>query len=308
MASGVITTGSFAKLMRPGLKGLFQIAYDRYDQWKELYPNKTTSDKGYEEYAGFQGLGYAAIKPEGSPIIYSSMQQGYIPRLTNVAIGLGYMITREARDDNQYKQSAMAMAKALGVSFGQTKEVLGANVYNNAFDSNYTYWDGVSLCNTAHVTKSGATFSNRAATASDLSEAAVEQAVIDIANLIDENGLRIQVRPKKLIVANGNQFEATRILKSNYQTATANNNVNAVVNMGVIPDGWALNNYLTDTGAHGAWFILTDVDQGMTYQERQKVEFTDDNEFDTENAKFKGYERYVFAPIDVRGIWGSPGA
>jgi len=306
--AGVITTGSFAKLMRPGLKGLFQLSYSRYDQWKDLYPNKTTSDKGYEEYAGFQGLGYAAIKPEGSPVVYSTMQQGYIPRLTNVAISLGYIITKEARDDNQYMQSAKAMAKALGVSFGQTKEVLGANVYNRAFDSNYVYWDGVEMCSTAHVTKSGATFSNKLATDADLSEAAIEQATIDIANLIDENGLRINVKPQKLIVANGNQFEATRILKSNYQTSTANNDVNAVVNMGVLPKGWALNNYLTDTGAHGAWFILTDVDQGLTYQERQAIDFTDDNEFDTENAKFKGYERYVFAPIDVRGIFGSQGA
>jgi len=308
MASGVITTGSFAKLMRPGLKGLFQISYNRYNQWKDLYPNKTTSDKNYEEYAGFQGLGYAAIKPEGSPVVYASMQQGFIPRLTNVTVALGYMITREARDDNQYMQPAKAMAKALGVSGGQTKEVLGANIYNRAFDSNYVFADGVQLCSTAHPTKSGATFANKLATDADLSEAAIEQSVIDIANLIDENGLRIQVRPQKLIVANGNQFEATRILKSNYQTATANNDVNAVVNMGVIPDGWAINNYLTDTGAHGAWFILTDADQGMTYQERQAAEFTDDNDFDTENAKFKYFERYVFSPIDPRGIFGSQGA
>jgi hypothetical protein len=306
--AGVITTGSFAKAMRPGLKGLFQLSYSRYNQWMDLYPNKTTSDKNYEEYLGYQGLGYAAIKPQGSPVVYSSMQQGYVPRLTNVAIGLGFMITREARDDNQYMQLGKAMSKALGVSFGQTKEVLGANVYNRAFDSNYVYWDGVELCSTAHVTKSGATFANELATPADLSEAAIEQATIDIANLIDENGLRINVKPRKLIVANGNQFEATRILKSEYKTRTANNDVNAVVSMGVLPDGYALNNYLTDTGAHGSWFILTDVDQGMTYQERQAVEFTDDNDFDTENAKFKGYERYVFAPIDVRGIFGSPGA
>ena len=225
-----------------------------------------------------------------------------------MAISLGYIITKEARDDNQYMQSAKAMAKALGVSFGQTKEVLGANVYNRAFDPNYVYWDGVEMCSTAHVTKSGATFSNELATPADLSEAAIEQGTIDIANFVDENGLRINVKPQKLIVANGNQFEATRILKSNYQTSTGNNDVNAVVNMGVLPKGWALNNYLTDTGTHGAWFILTDVDQGLTYQERTAIDFTDDNEFDTENAKFKGYERYVFAPIDVRGIFGSPGA
>lgn len=236
------------------------------------------------------------------------MQQGYVPRLTNVAVGLGYMITREARDDNQYMQASKAQAKALGVSFGQTKEVLGANVYNRAFDSNYTYWDGLQLCSTAHVTKSGATFANKLATDADLSEAAIEQALIDIANLIDENGLRINVKAQKLIVPNGLQFEATRILGSEYQTDTANNNINAIVNKGYVPQGFKLNNYLTDTGAHGAWFILTDVDQGMTYQERTAIEFTDDNDFDTENAKFKGYERYVFAPIDVRGIFGSQGA
>ena len=306
--AGVITTGSIAKLMRPGLKGLFQTSYSRYDQWKDLYPNKTNSDKNYEEYAGFQGLGYAAIKPEGSPVTYATMQQGYIPRLTNVSIALGFMITKEAIDDNQYVQWAKAQAKALGVSFGQTKEVLGANIYNRAFNNAYTYWDGVELCSTAHVTKSGATFSNKLSVDADLSEAAIEQAVIDIGNFIDENGLRINVRPQKLIVANGNQFEATRILKSNYQTATGNNDVNALVNMGVIPQGFALNNYLTDTGAHGSWFILTDVPEGMTYQEREAIDFTDDNDFDTMNAKFKGFERYVFAPIDVRGVFGSQGA
>lgn len=306
--SGVINTGSFAKAMRPGLKSLFQLSYGRYKQWEDLYPNKVKSDKSYEEYLGFQGLGYAAVKPQGSPINYTSMQQGYVPRITNVAYGLGFMITREARDDDQYMQLGQSMSKQLGVAFGQTKEVTGANVYNRAFDSNYTYWDGLQLCSTAHVTKSGATFSNTLATPADLSEAAIEQACIDIANLIDENGLRIQVTPKKLIVPNGLQFEATRILKSEYKTRSANNDVNAVVSMGVIPEGWRLNNYFTDTGAHGAWFILTDVDQGMTYQERTAIEFTDDNDFDTENAKFKGYERYAFSVVDVRGVFGSEGA
>jgi phage major head subunit gpT-like protein len=302
----VITTSAFAKALRPGLKKIWGEAYAEKDQqWKDLFPNVVSSDKNYEEYLGWSGLGLAPVKSEGAPVTYGSMQQGFVARLTNVSYALGFIITKEAREDNQYMQIAQARAKALGFSMRQTKETVAANIFNRAFDSNYTFWDGKEMCATDHVTKSGYTFRNELATAADLSEASLEQALIDINDFRDDRGLRIAIKGQKLIVPKELMFEACRILDSELQNDTANNAVNAISYKGMLAQGYASNNYLTDSDA---WFIITDAPNGMTYQERMGAEFTDDNEFDTENAKFKAFERYAFGPIDVRGVFGTPGA
>jgi len=300
-----ITTSAFAKALRPGLKKIWGAAYKEKEQeWMALFPTTVDSTMLYEEYAGFSGLGPAPVKPEGAPIAYQDMEQGFVYRLTNVTYGLGFVITKEAREDNQYMQYAQARARALGRSMRITKEQNGANVYINAFDSNYTFADGKELCATNHITKAGYTFRNELATAADLSEASIEQACIDIGDFRDDRGNLIGVMPKRLIVPNALQFEACRILDSELQNDTGNNAVNAIKNKMVIPGGYAVNHFLTDPDA---WFILTDVEDGMTYQKRWAADFTDDNDFDTENAKFKATERYAFGCQDVRGIFGSPG-
>lgn len=302
----VITTSAFAKALRPGLKSIWGEAYNEKGmEWKALFPNVVNSDKNYEEYLGWSGLGLAPVKSEGSPVAYGSMQQGFVARLTNVSYALGFIITKEAREDNQYMQIAQARAKALGFSMRQTKETVGANVFNRAFNSSYTFWDGKELCATDHVTKAGLTFRNELSTAADLSEASIEQGLIDIGNFKDDRGLLVAIKGQKLIVPNALQFEACRILDSEKQNDTANNAINAIASKGMLPQGYAVNHYLTD---EDAWFIITDCPQGMTYQQRQAAEFTDDNDFDTENAKFKAFERYAFSVVDVRGIFGSPGA
>jgi hypothetical protein len=301
-----ITTSAFAKALRPGLKAIWGEAYNEKGmEYKPLFPNVVTSDKNYEEYLGWSGLGLAPVKSEGSPVAYGSMQQGFVARINNVSYALGFIITKEAREDNQYMQIAQARAKALGWSMRQTKETVAANIYNRAFSNTATYWDGKELCATDHLTKAGLTFRNELATPADLSEAAVEQALIDIGNFRDDRGLLVGIKGQRLIVPNALQFEACRIMESEYQTGTGNNDVNAIVNKGFLPGGYAVNHYLTDDDA---WFIVTDCPMGMTHQQRQAAEFTDDNEFDTENAKFKAFERYAFSVVDVRGIFGSPGA
>ena len=300
-----ITTSAFAKALRPGLKKIWGAAYREKDQvWQSCFPTKVESTMLYEEYAGFSGLGLAPVKPEGSPVAYQDMEQGFVYRLTNVSYGLGFIITKEAREDNQYMQYAQARARALGRSMRVTKETVAANVYNNAFDSNFTFADGVELCATNHVTKAGYSFRNELSTAADLSEASLEQMLIDISDFRDDRGNLIGVKGRKLIVPKELQFEAARILKSEMQYDTANNAINAIKSGAYLPEGMVVNDFLTDTDA---FFILTDIEDGMTYQERMGAEFTDDNDFDTENAKFKAFERYAFGCQDVRGIFGSPG-
>jgi phage major head subunit gpT-like protein len=306
--SSPITTSSFAKALWPGLNKIFNDNYAMYDKEYQAFTSKVSSDKNREEYLGFSGLGLAAKKAEGSGTKFDTMEQGFVPSVQNVSFGLGFIITREARDDNQYEQIAAARTRALARSARITKETVGANMLNRAFNTAYTGANGKALIAADQITKSGLGYSNQLATAADLSEAALEQATIDISEFTDERGLRIMCKPSRLVVAPQNMFEACRILDSKLQNDTANNAINGLEYKSVIRNGYDVNHYLTDPDA---WFVttdITDMGEGLIYQERIADEFASDNEFTTDNAQFKYYGRYAFDWLDNRGIYGSAGA
>ena len=303
----MISTGDFAKALWPGLQSVFNDTYAEHGlEFNEIF-DKVTSNKAYEERLGFSGLGLAKRKAEGAPVQYDTMQQGFTQRTTNVVYALGFIITKEARDDNQYAQIGAARSKALARSMRQTKEILAANILNRAFNSSYTGADGKELCAADHVTKNGLVYKNELETAADLSEAALEQMCIDIADATDERGLKIAIKPRKLVIPRSLVFEAERILKSVLRNDTDTNAINALRSKNVIPEGYTMNHFLTD---QDAFFMLTDIrgDDGLIYQERHALEFKDDTDFNTDNVKFKAYERYAFDWVDSRCIYGSPGA
>jgi len=293
------TTSDIAKFLWPGLNKIWAASFNDYPKECTQLFDEVSSDKAYEEYQGYVGLGLARQKSEGSPVHYDKWNQGYTHRVNNVAYALGYIITREAVRDNQYAKIAMTRAKALGRSMAQTMEIVGANVYNRAFNSSYTFADGKELCATDHVTKAGVTFKNELTTAADLSEAAIEQALIDISDAVDERGLKIAVKGMRLIIPTELQFTAIRILNSTLQNDTANNAVNALKNVSL---DIAVNHYLDDATN---WFIKTDVPDGMIFQNRDAAEFENDTEFNSKNMLFTGYQRYNFSAADVRGVFGS---
>lgn len=296
------TTSDIAKYLWPGLKSIFNTKYNDYPlECLDIF-DETTSDKAYEEYAGYVGLGLSRVKSEGSGVYYDKWNQGFIRRVNNVSYALGFIITREALMDNQYKSQAKGKTEALARSERQTKETVAANILNRAFNSSYTYADGVELCSTAKLTKAGLTYQNELTTAADLSEASIEQALIDISNFTDERGLKIAVQGMRLIIPTELQFEATRILKSTLQNDSANNAVNALKNVSM---DISVNHYLTDADA---WFIKTDVPDGMIYQNRENPMFENDTDFNSKNILFTCYSRYQFDSADQRGIFGSPGA
>lgn len=303
---GVISTGDFAKALWPGIKKWYQEAYD---EWPLEYPalfSKETSDKAFEEEVGVMGFGLARQKPEGQALEYDTARQGFIQRYIHLTYALGFIVTQEAMEDNQYNVSVLGKrdAKALAFSMRQTKEILGANVYNRAFNAAYTFGDGKVLCATDHPLAGGGTFSNKLATDADLSEAALEQACIDISGFVNDRGLKIAIQPKTLIIPKELVFEAQRILKSTLQSATANNDINALKSLGMLQDV-QVNHYLTDADA---WFIRTNCPDGMKYFDRVETTFGMDNDFDTYNAKFKARFRCSFGCTDPRGIYGSAGA
>lgn len=302
--SGVITTGSFAKALFPGVKSWYGKAYDEYPvEWDKLF-EKHTSNRAFEEDVGTSSFGLAVVKPEGDAITYDSERQGFTTRYTHVVYALGFVVTREAFDDDLYDVVGSRKAQGLAFSMRQTKEIIGANVYNNAFTGGPTGGDGVSLLNSAHPNVAGGTWSNILATASDLSEAALEQACIDIAGLENDRGLLIAVRPTDLIIPRQLMFEVHRVLKSNGRVGTELNDPNALKDLGLFKNV-VVNHYLTDSDA---WFIRTNVPHGMKHFERRKDSFDMDNDWDTENAKFKGTMRFSFGWTDPRGLFGSPGA
>jgi phage major head subunit gpT-like protein len=301
----IMTTGGFAKLLTPGIKKIYG---DRYNKHKTEYTdifNKETSSRAYEEYQGLSGFGLAQRKSEGQPIAMDSMRQGFTTRSTNVTYALGFIITRELYEDDQYDKISAQRSRALAFSMRQTKEIVGANLINRAYTAGYTFGDGKVLCATDHPNAAGGTFSNTLAVASDLNQVALEQMAIDISNFTDDRGLKIAVMPKKLLVPPSLMFEAERILKSSLEYDTANNAVNALKSKNIFPEGIAINHYLTDTDA---FFILTDA-EGLVYQERRADEFepTSENDWDTENARYKASSRYAFTAYDPRSIYGSPG-
>jgi hypothetical protein len=303
----VITTGSFAKDLVPGVRTWFMTKYKEYP--KE-YPDTfehNTSTRAWEEEVGVTGFGLAQVKAENAGISYDDQSQGYVNRYTHVTYGLGFIITREMYEDGLAVTVALRRASALAFSIRQTKEIVAANILNRAFSSSYTMGttsDGKELCATDHPNKSGGTWRNELSTAADLNEEALEQACIDIAAFETDKGLTIAIRPMKLILPPALEFDAYRVLKSIGRSDSANNDINALRASGKIPQGIAVNHYLTDTDA---WFLKTDCPDGLKYMERRPDSFGTENDFDTENAKFKATSRYSFGWTDARGIFGSPG-
>ncbi len=300
----VMNTGSFAKLLWPGLNAIYGKAYSEYPvEYTKLFETFKSS-KAFEEDLGLSSFGLAVQKGEGQPITYDNERQGFVTRYQHLVFALGFIITQEMMDDDQYDVVGQRKAQSLAYSMRQTKEIFGANVYNRAFNGSYTGGDGVSLINSAHPLVAGGTFSNQIATAADLSEASLEQACIDIAGFTNDRGLLIAVRPKSLIIPRQQIFEAQRILKTDGRVGTDANDLNAIKTMGMIPE-IVTNHYLTD---EDAWFIRTDVPHGMKWFERKADSFDMDNDFDTSNAKFKAQMRFSAGWTDPRGLYGSAGA
>lgn len=299
-----ITTGNIAKLLKPGLDEIWGQQYVEHPmEYTEIFETQI-SDKNYEEDVLLPGYGLAPIKTEAGAISYDSTQQGYVSRYTHVAYGLGFILSREVIDDNQYRKAAINSTKALAFSFRQTKENVAANILNRAFNSSYTGGDAKEMIATDHSTLAG-NQSNELSTPADLSEASLEDICVQIMQAKNERGLNISIMPRKLIVPPALVFEATRILKSQLQSGSANNDINAVKALGLFPEGVVVNHYLTDSDA---WFVKTNAPNSLKFYQRVAAEFTNDNDFDTANVKFKGYERYAFGWTDWRGIYGSAGA
>ena len=304
MAGGIITQSTFAKALWPGINSWYGEEYNQYPvEYTKLF-DTNKSRKAFEEDVGTIGFGLAQVKPEGQGINYDAPAQSYVTRYQHIVYALGFIVTREAYEDDQYDVIGSRKAKALAFSMRQTKEIAAANIYNRAFNASYAYGDGSAALVNNHARFSGGTFSNIPSVAVDLSEAALEQAIIDIGGYTDDRGLLIAVRPKVLIVPRQLAFEAERICKTTLRVGTENNDINAMKSMGLIPEV-VVNHYLTDTDA---WFLRTDVKDGMKYWERRADEFDMDEDFDTENAKYKATGRYSFGITDPRALYGSPGA
>ena len=298
-----ISRNQLVKELEPGLNALFGLEYKSYEQqWSEVYTTES-SDRAFEEEVMLSGFAQAKVKPEGSGVSFDNAQETFTARYTNETIALAFAITEEAIEDNLYDRLASRYTKALARSMASTKQVKGAAPLNNGFGT-FQSGDGVALFSTAHPTIAG-TFSNTLATAADLNETSLEQALIDIAALTDERGLKIAAKGVKMIIPSALQFVAERLMKSQGRTSTADNDINAVRSMGMIPQGYRVNNYLTDADA---FFILTDVPNGMKHFNRAPLTTKMEGDFDTGNVRYKARERYVFGVSDPRGIFSSPGA
>ena len=300
-----ISRNQLVKELEPGLNALFGLEYKSYEQqWSEVYTTES-SDRAFEEEVMLSGFAQARVKPEGSGVSFDNAQETFTARYTNETIALAFAITEEAIEDNLYDRLASRYTKALARSMASTKNVKGASPLNNGQPGgSFTSGDGVTLFNTAHPTVAG-TFSNTLATASDLNETSLEQALIDINAFTDERGLKIAAKGVKMIIPSALQFVAERLMKSQGRTSTADNDINAVRSMGMIPQGYRVNNYLTDADA---FFILTDVPNGMKHFNRAPLTTKMEGDFDTGNVRYKARERYVFGVSDPRGIFSSPGA
>ena len=298
-----ISRAQLVKELEPGLNALFGLEYKRYDnESAEVYVTES-SDRAFEEEVMLSGFANADVKAEGQGVSYDTAQETYTARYTMETIALAFAITEEAIEDNLYDRLASRYTKALARSMAQTKQVKGAAPLNNGFGT-FTSGDGVSLFNTAHTTIAGS-FSNTLATAADLNETSLEQSLIDIAAMTDERGLKIAAKGMKMIIPSALQFTAERLMASAGRVGTADNDINAIKSMGMIPQGYSVNNFLTDTDA---WFIKTDVPNGMKHFERTPLSTKMEGDFDTGNVRYKARERYVFGVSDPRGIFSSPGA
>ena len=300
-----ISRAQLLKELLPGLNALFGLEYAKYgEQHKEIYETET-SERSFEEETKLSGFSAAPVKNEGSAIAYDNAQEAWTARYNHETIAMGFSITEEAVEDNLYDSLSSRYTKALARGMAYTKQVKGAYVLNNAFTAGVTYGDGVTLCSTAHPLVSGGVNSNRPATAADLNETSLENAVIQIAAWTDERGLLIAAKPKKLVIPPSLQFVATRLLETELRVGTADNDINALKNNGSIAGGYAINHYLTDTNA---WFLMTDVPTGLKHFVRTPLQNSMDADFDTGNARYKSRERYSFGVSDPLGIFGSPGA
>ena len=300
-----ISRNQLVKELEPGLNALFGLEYKQYEnQSAEIYTTES-SDRAFEEEVMLSGFANALVKPEGSGVAFDQAQETFTARYTNETIALAFAITEEAIEDNLYDRLASRYTKALARSMAQTKQVKGASPLNNGQPTGtFTSGDNVTLFNASHPTLAG-TFSNTLATAADLNETSLEQALIDIAALTDERGLKIAAKGMKMIIPSALQFTAERLMASAGRVGTADNDINAIKYLGMVPQGYSVNNYLTDTAA---WFIKTDVPNGMKHFERAPMTTKMEGDFDTGNVRYKARERYVFGVSDPRGIFSSPGA
>ena len=299
-----ISRANELKQLLPGLNALFGEEYTMHEnQHEEIYATEN-SERSFEEELKLSGFGAAPVKDEGSAINYDTAQESFVARYTHETIAMGYAITEEAMEDNLYVSLSARYTKALARAMAYTKQVKAASLLNNGFSS-FNSGDGVTLFSTAQPLVNGATNSNRPATGADLNETSLEDAVIQIGKYTDERGLKIAARPQKLIIPSDLQFVATRLLQSDYRVGTADNDINAIKTNGVIPEGFVVNNYLTDTNA---FFITTDVPDGMKHFVRSPMTTSMDGDFDTGNVRYKARERYSFGVSDPLGIFGSPGS
>ena len=299
-----ISRAQLVKELEPGLNALFGLEYRQYaDETKEIFDTES-SDRAFEEEVMLSGFGNAAVKPEGQGIQFDDAQETFTARYTNETIALAFAITEEAIEDNLYDRLASRYTKALARSMASTRNIKGAAVLNNAFNAASAGGDGVSLINVAHPTLAG-NFSNRLTVNSDLNETSLEQSLIDIAAFTDERGLKVAARGMKLVIPSNLQFTADRLMNTKGRVGTADNDINALSNMGMIPEGYTVNHYLTDTDA---FFIKTDVPNGLKHFSRSPIKTTMEGDFDTGNVRYKARERYVFGFSDPRGIFGSAGA
>ena len=298
-----ISRGQLVKELEPGLNALFGLEYKRYEnQHAEIYATES-SDRAFEEEVMLSGFANAQVKPEGSGITFDNAQETYTARYTHETVALAFAITEEAIEDNLYDRLASRYTKALARSMANTKQVKAVNPLINGFGT-FTSGDGVSLFNASHPTVAG-TVSNTLAVAADLNETSLEQSLIDIAAFTDERGLKVAAKGMKMIIPSELQFTAERLMKTDQRVGTADNDINAIRSMGMVPQGYSVNNFLTDPDA---FYLITDVPNGMKYFDRSPIKTSMEGDFDTGNVRYKARERYVFGVSDPRGIFGSPGA
>jgi phage major head subunit gpT-like protein len=299
-----ITRAQLLKELLPGLNALFGMEYEKYEnEHSEIYETES-SERSFEEETKLSGFGAAPVKNEGDSISYDNAQEAFTARYVHETVAMGFSITEEAMEDNLYDSLSARYTKALARAMAYTKQVKAASLLNTGFDT-YKTGDGVTLFNTAHPTVQGATNSNRPSVDADLNETSLEQAVIDIAGFVDERGLLIAARPRKLIVPPSLMFVATRLLQTELRVGTADNDLNALKSNGSIPEGFRTNHYLTDTDA---WFLTTDIPNGMKHFVRTAMSTSMDGDFDTGNVRYKARERYSFGASDPLAMYASPGA
>ena len=302
-----ISRAQMLKELLPGLNALFGMTYETYENESDEIYETETSDRSFEEEVKLTGFGQAPVKPEGEAISYDTAGESFSVRYNNETIAMGFAITEEAMEDNLYDSLSARYTKALARAMAYTKQVKAAVPLNQGLPTvnNFNSGDGVALFNTAHPTVAGGTNSNTPTTQADLNETSLEAAVIQIAGYVDEKGLLIAARPRKLIVPPNNMFVATRILDSDGRTGTADNDINAIKNNGTIPEGYSVNHYLTDSDS---WYLITDVPNGMKHFTRVPLQTSMDGDFDTGNVRYKARERYSFGVSDPLGIFGCEGA